>query len=109
MSKLAIIQIRGTIRVSFTVKDTLKKLKLKKKHNCRIIEDSPSIKGMVEKIKHLVTWGDIDDETITLLKARGKVLFLLYTLPEKVLVEKELRCLSLKVEVMETEKKKLMI
>jgi len=72
MSKLAIIQIRGTIRVSFTVKDTLKKLKLKKKHNCRIIEDSPSIKGMVEKIKHLVTWGDVDDETITLLKSRGE-------------------------------------
>ena len=72
MSKFAIIQIRGTIGVPFTIKDTLEKLKLKKKHNCRIIEDSPSIRGMFEKIRHLVTWGSIDDETLTLLKAKGE-------------------------------------
>lgn len=68
MNKLAIIQLRGTIRVSQKIKDSLKHLKLKRVNNCRIIAESPSIKGVLEKIKHLVTWGIIDEETLKLLK-----------------------------------------
>ena len=72
MSKLAVIQIRGTIGASYTVKDALKHLKLKRRNNCRIIDDSPSIRGMLDKVKHLATWGIIDDDTFKLLKSKGE-------------------------------------
>lgn len=71
MSKLAVIQIKGIIGSSQYIKDVLKHLKIKK-NNCRIIEDSPNIRGMIQKVNHLVTWGVVDDETLKLLANRGE-------------------------------------
>jgi len=72
MSKICVVQIKATIGIPQVVKDALKHLKLKKKNNCRIINDSPSIRGMLNKVKHLVTWGFIDEETLKMLKSKGE-------------------------------------
>ncbi len=72
MSKLAVVQIRGTIGAPYTIKDALQHLKLKKVNNCRIIEESPSIKGMLDKVKHLITWGTVSEEILILLKKKGE-------------------------------------
>ncbi len=72
MSKLVVVQIRGTIGCSYTTKDALKHLRLKKRNNCVVVEDTPSIKGMLEKVKHLITWGAVSEETLILLKKKGE-------------------------------------
>jgi large subunit ribosomal protein L30 len=72
MNKLAIIRIKGPLRVPSGVEDTMKMLNLNKKFACTIIEDNPSVKGMIKKVEHLITWGDINDETIKLLEKRKR-------------------------------------
>ena len=68
--KLAIVRIRGGIRVKKTIKDTMEMLKLYRQNYCVIYEKTPSISGMLRKIKDYVTWGEIDDETIKLLEEK---------------------------------------
>ena len=73
MSKIAVIQIRGTVAVDVKIKDTLMMLNLNKKHACAIVEDNPAYLGMLRKVKDFVTYGTITDETLkTLIDARGK-------------------------------------
>lgn len=79
MVKLAIIRIRGTDDVNTKIADTMVMLKLLKKHVCSIYEDKPEIRGMAERCKDYVTFGEIDDDTYKLLvekravKVEGKV------------------------------------
>ncbi len=74
MTKLAVIQIRGAINVKKKVKDALKMLRLRKKHNCAIHDATPSVLGMLDVVKDYVTWGEIDKETLKLLlEKRGKL------------------------------------
>ena len=65
--KLAVILIRGLIGVNEDVKYTLKLLNLKNKHNCVIVEDTPHIRGMLQKIKDYTTFGEVTEESIKLL------------------------------------------
>ena len=71
--KLAVVLIRGYIGMHRTVKDALYTLKLRKKHTCVVLIDNPSNRGMLNKVKDYVTYGEIDDSTIKELVAkRGK-------------------------------------
>ena len=70
---LAVIRIRGPVRVKGVVEDTMKRLNLFTRNMCVIVPKTPSILGMVMKVKDYVTYGEIDDETLKLLKEkRGK-------------------------------------
>ncbi|MBI2140060.1 uL30 family ribosomal protein [Candidatus Woesearchaeota archaeon] len=64
MSKLAAIRIRGEIGVRSTIDDTMRLLLLKKKNTCRILEDTPSNRGMLNKAKDFITFGEIDENTL---------------------------------------------
>jgi large subunit ribosomal protein L30 len=72
MTKLAIVRIRGPVNTSAQIVDTMKMLHLNKKFNCVVIEDTPSYKGMLTKVNHLVTWGEVSEETIKALEKRKK-------------------------------------
>ena len=76
--KVAIILIRTRVRRSREVIDTLEMLHLKRKNNCAIIEKKPEFLGMVNKIKDLVTWGELNEEMAKELEKRkkGKVISL---------------------------------
>jgi len=70
----AVIRIRSTINANREIRDTLKMLNLHKINSCTIIHPNPSYKGMLQKVKDYVTWGEIDDETLRLLlEKRAKV------------------------------------
>lgn len=72
--KIAIVQIRGGVRVGRNAMDTLNTLKLRKKNSCIIVESSPVIIGMLNVIKDYVTWGEVSEDVIKeLLVKRGKV------------------------------------
>lgn len=70
MAKIAIIRIRGPVKVMKEIEDTFAMLKISKRNSCRIIEDTPSVKGMIAKIKSYATWGIINEETQKLLEKR---------------------------------------
>lgn len=70
---IAIIRIRGLVKVEYDIKKTLKLLKLNYKNNCNIVEDNEAIRGMINKVKDYITYGEIDKETFKeLLLKRGK-------------------------------------
>lgn len=71
--KFGVILIRGVINVDKQVKDTLHNLRLRKKLSCVVVDNTPSNKGMLDKCKDYITWGEIDNETEKELKEkRGK-------------------------------------
>lgn len=63
----AVIRVRGTVGVNERVERTLKLLNLEKPNHCTVIPETDSYKGMLQKVKDYVTWGEIDDETLKLL------------------------------------------
>lgn len=71
--KIAIILVRGLVGVTHEVKETLHMLRLTRKNNCVVLEDSPVLQGMIRKAKDYITWGEIQDETFSeLVKVRGE-------------------------------------
>ncbi len=68
---LAVIRIAGSVGTRREVKDTLKMLRLKDVNNCVLLEEKPEIKGMIEKCRDYITYGEVDKETlVALLKKR---------------------------------------
>jgi large subunit ribosomal protein L30 len=67
----AVIRIRGVVGVPRKIEDTLKLLRLKRLYFCNILPETNSIRGMLEKVKDFITYGEIDRETlIHLLRKR---------------------------------------
>jgi len=71
--KIAIVQIRGTIGTSQRSVDTLRMLNLTNPNSVTVVEDGPHIQGMLHFVKHLVTWGPADENTVkAIAKKKGK-------------------------------------
>ena len=69
----ALIRIRGRVDVPQDIKETLNRLRLKRKFGCVVVKSTPEIAGMIKKVRNYVAYGDIDKETFTeLIKKRGK-------------------------------------
>lgn len=70
----AVIRVRGSLKVKPDIKETLKLLRLNQVNHCVVIPDSKEYKGMLQKSKDYITWGEIDGETLKdLIKNRGRV------------------------------------
>ncbi len=55
MSKVKITQIKSHIDRPWSQKDTIKALGLGKINRSKIIEVTPSVQGMIDKVAHLVS------------------------------------------------------
>lgn len=53
-NKIRVTQIASPIRRKADQRQTLVGLGLNKMHRSRVLEDTPAIRGMVTKVKHLV-------------------------------------------------------
>lgn len=73
--KLAIVRVRGDVRIDSEVRDTFKMLGLNKKNHCVVVEDLPHIKGMLKPILPFATWGPVDEKTLAALKKKGDKIF----------------------------------
>jgi large subunit ribosomal protein L30 len=70
---IAIVRLRGTVKIKKPIRDTLAMLRLNKVNHCVLIRDSPQYLGMLQMVKDYVTWGPIDQGTAArLIKARGR-------------------------------------
>lgn len=71
--KLAVVLVRGMVKVTKSVKDTVAMLRLNRKNNLVVITDSPVHRGMLNKVKDHVTWGEISDEIFSqMVSKRGE-------------------------------------
>jgi len=71
--RIAIIRLKGSFSLSPGVKSTLSNLKLGKLYNCTLISPTTSNRGMVQACKDVVSFGEVNEETVSLLLSkRGK-------------------------------------
>lgn len=74
MKRLAVVKVRGNIRVSKAVKDTMMLIGLTRVNHCVIIDDRKNYTGMLQKSKDYITWGEPSAEVVKkMLTKRGKV------------------------------------
>ena len=59
MTKVKITQVKSKIGSDKRQKRTLEALGIKKMHNPVVVEATPQIKGMITKVRHLVTVEEI--------------------------------------------------
>jgi len=72
--KIAVIRIKGQVGLKTPVKETLYRLRLRRKYAC-VVLDKPSkeVLGMVKKMKDFVAYGEISEETYKeLVEKRGQ-------------------------------------
>ena len=59
-----VVRMRGTVNVPHWAKTTLNLLHLERKFRATIIPDRENTEGMLDKIKHYVSWQEVDTTTI---------------------------------------------
>ena len=70
----AAVRVRGTVNIKPDIKKTLQLLRLTRVNHCVILEETSSIKGMLQIAKDYVTWGEIDPDVLSqLIFHRGKL------------------------------------
>jgi large subunit ribosomal protein L30 len=60
MSKLKVTQRRSVIGRPRDQKDTVRRLGLHRMHDSVIKDDRPEVRGMIEKVKHLVDVEEVE-------------------------------------------------
>ncbi|MDI9623918.1 MAG: 50S ribosomal protein L30 [Methanothermobacter sp.] len=70
----AVIRVRGSVGVKKDIKDTLAMLRLHRINHAVIVEETPDYKGMLQKAKDYITWGEINKETLaSMIQKRGRL------------------------------------
>lgn len=71
---LAVVRLRGSVDQPQEIKHALNLLNLNRpNHACVIPKDATHL-GMLQKLKDVVTWGEIDKKTLSeLVKKRGRI------------------------------------
>jgi len=70
----AAVRVRGTVNVKPYTKRTLQLLNLTRTNHCVLLEEKPSIKGMLQVAKDYITWGEIEKDVLSkLITSRGKL------------------------------------
>lgn len=71
---LAVVRIRGTMDQPRKVRHALELLNLTKPNHAVIVPNDETHNGMLQGIKDVVTWGEIDKKTLkALIEKRGRI------------------------------------
>ena len=71
--KLAMVLVRGLVGIRKDIKATLFSLRLRKKHACVVVEDTPSNRAAAIKCKDYIAYGELSDATLKeMLDKRGR-------------------------------------
>ncbi|MBK5113015.1 MAG: 50S ribosomal protein L30 [Candidatus Heimdallarchaeota archaeon] len=71
---LAIVRIRGTVDQPKGIKHGLKLLNLTRPNHACVVPNDDTHIGMLQQLKDVVTWGEIDKTTLSdLIKKRGRL------------------------------------
>ena len=68
----AVVRIRGSMQTNSKVEHTMKMLHLTRKNHATILPQTPEYRGMLQKTKDYITFGEISDETLkNMIERRG--------------------------------------
>jgi large subunit ribosomal protein L30 len=71
MTLMAVILLRGMVKTDKDICDTLHMLRLNRKHHCVLLTEKQ--KGMIQKARNWITWGEISDEMLKkMVTKRGR-------------------------------------
>ncbi|MEM2943317.1 MAG: 50S ribosomal protein L30 [Methanomassiliicoccales archaeon] len=71
----AVIRVRGHGGVKKEIEDTMRMLNLTRPNHCVVVTETDSIRGMLQKAKDYITWGEISEETLArMIKFRGRLI-----------------------------------
>lgn len=68
--KIAVILIRGLQGANKEIRDTLAMLNIQRRNVCAVVPGTKNMIGMVTKVKNYVTYGEVSEETVKLLKSK---------------------------------------
>ncbi len=69
-----IIRVRGQADVNYNISYTMDLLNLTRVNHCVVVPENITSKGMLQKAKDYVTWGEINQETLAkLIRVRGRL------------------------------------
>lgn len=69
-----VIRVRGIPDVNRDIEHTMDLLGLNRVNHAVVVPETDSIKGMLQKAKDYVTWGEVDQATLAaMIRARGRV------------------------------------
>jgi len=72
--RIVVIRVRGVVGRRITIKKTVNLLRLNRTNHCVIIDNRPTYQGMLQKAKDVVTWGELNHDSIrNLLLKRGRL------------------------------------
>ncbi|MFQ6050400.1 MAG: 50S ribosomal protein L30 [Candidatus Hydrothermarchaeota archaeon] len=72
---LAVVRVRGSVNVNRKIKDTLNMLRLTRVNHAVIVRNDENYKGMLQKAKDYITWGEIEKEILAkMIRKRGRLL-----------------------------------
>ncbi len=72
---LAAIRIRGVSNKAEPIRNTLDRLRLRRKHVCVVLSGTPNVIGMLKKVKDYVTYGEVSEDVLKeLIEKRGRLL-----------------------------------
>ncbi|MDR0334936.1 MAG: 50S ribosomal protein L30 [Methanomassiliicoccaceae archaeon] len=70
----AVIRVRGQADVNVDVRRTMELMNLTRVNHCVLIPDNDVTKGMLQKAKDYITWGEVNAETLTqMITVRGRL------------------------------------
>lgn len=71
---LAVVRVRAPAEVRDEINDTLKMLRLTRANHCVLVNETPALRGMLEKARSCITWGTVKPELAERLVAkRGRL------------------------------------
>jgi len=70
----AVVRIRGQVHLSDEVRATLRMLRLTRVNHCVLIPETDAYRGMLQKVKDNITWGEVSAGVVErLLTQRARV------------------------------------
>lgn len=75
VTALAVVRIRGHVKVDVRIEDTMRMLRLTRVNHCVVVPATKQYRGMIQRAKDYITWGEIDQETLSnLIFKKGRLL-----------------------------------
>jgi len=72
--RIAVVRVRGKVKVRGNIENTMKLLNLTRVNHCTVIDNREQYRGMIKKVNNHVTWGEIDEGMMEkLLSKRGRL------------------------------------
>jgi large subunit ribosomal protein L30 len=85
---ICVIRITGDVKLKREIRETLSRLRLRRKYACIVLDPNKEQLGMIKKLRNFVAFGEIDSETFKkLIEKRGQKIDRKKKIDAKVAVE----------------------